>query len=173
MAPVRRALDAILAGHEPYPAVIVDHRWDVVTANAPALAVLADGVAPALLAPPMNAMRIALHPDGLAARIVNRAEWAAHLLDRLQRQATASGDPELAALLDELQGYADVAAGNDDGDTAGRLFVPLRLRHDRLGELAFFSTIATFGTALDLTLAELAIESFFPADEATAAVLRR
>ena len=173
MAPVRGALDAILAGHEPYPAVIVDHRWDVVTANGAALAVLVDGVAPALLAPPMNALRVTLHPDGLAPRIVNLGEWSAHLIERLQRQTTASGDPELAALLEELSGYPGVATGHDDGDTAGRLFVPLRLRHDRLGELAFFSTIATFGTALDLTMAELAIESFFPADEATAAALRR
>jgi transcriptional regulator with XRE-family HTH domain len=172
MAPVRRALDAILAGHEPYPAVIVDHRWDVVTANRAALGALVEGVAPELLAPPMNALRVTLHPDGLAPRIVNLAEWAAHLLERLRRQATASGDPELAALLEELQRYPGVGAGHDDSDTAGRLFVPLRLRHDRLGELAFFSTIATFGTALDLTMAELAIESFFPADDTTAAALR-
>ena len=172
MTPVRQALDAILTGHEPYPAVIVDHRWNVVTANDAALAVLADGVAPELLAPPMNALRVTLHPDGLAPRIVNLSEWAAHLLQRLQREATASGDPDLAALLQELRGYPGVSAGHDDGDTAGRLFVPLRLRHDRLGELSFFSTVATFGTALDLTMAELAIESFFPADDATAAALR-
>jgi transcriptional regulator with XRE-family HTH domain len=172
MAPVRNALDAILAGHEPYPAVIVDHRWDVVTANGAALAVLVDGVARELLTPPMNALRVTLHPDGLAPRIANLAEWAAHLVDRLQRQATASGDAALAALLDELLSYPGVAGSHGEEDTAGRLFVPLRLRHDRVGELALFSTVATFGTALDLTVAELAIESFFPADDATARALR-
>ena len=171
MAPVRGALDAILAGHEPYPAVIVDHRWDVVTANQAALGVLVDDVAAALLTPPMNALRVTLHPDGLAPRIINLEEWAEHLLSRLQRQATASGDADLAALLAELRTYPGVDGAHEETDIGARLFVPLKLRHRRLGNLAFFSTIATFGTALDLTMAELAIESFFPADDTTAAAL--
>jgi transcriptional regulator with XRE-family HTH domain len=173
MAPVRDALDKILAGHEPYPAVVVDRRWDLVSANGAALAILTDGVAPQLLTPVPNAMRVSLHPDGLAPRIVNFAEWSAHLLERLHRQLSASGDPDLAALVDELLTYPGVEdpERSTHDDPASRLFVPLVLR-DGTGELRFFSTIATFGTALDITIAELSIESFFPADEETAAALR-
>src|SRR6184192_3611582 len=170
MAPVREALDTILAGHEPYPAVIVDRRWTLVSANA-ALALLLEGVAPELLDPPVNALRVSLHPDGMAPRIANLEEWSAHLLSRLQRQAAVSGDPVLADLRDELSRYPGVVGEHAD-DPASMLFVPLRLR---LGgdDLSFFSTVATFGTALDITLAELSIESFFPADDDTADVLRR
>ena len=172
MEPVRRALDQILRGHEPYPAVIVDQRWDLVSANAPALGVLADGVDPALLAPPANVIRICLHPDGLASRIINLREYSAHLLIRLHRQALLSQDPALAALHDEMKAYPGVdASASSAVDESALLFVPLRLRAGE-GELTFFSTIATFGTALDITLAELAIESFFPADAATAEVFR-
>ena len=172
MAPVRAALDKILAGHAPFPAVIVDRRWDLVSANAPAMAILTDGVAPELLAPPANAMRLSLHPDGLAPRIVNLREYGAHLLTRLARQSALAPDLGLAELLAELRGYP----GFDEHDPAAAqpaelLFAPLRLR--ALGhELRFFSTLATFGTALDITVAELAIESFFPADPETAAALR-
>jgi transcriptional regulator with XRE-family HTH domain len=173
MAPVRDALAKILAGHEPYPAVVVDRGWDLVSANRPAIAILTDGVAPQLLDPVPNAMRVSLHPDGLAPRIANFDEWSAHLMERLHRQLAVSGDSELAALIDELSAYPGVSegAGAAAVDAAPQLFVPLVLRvGDR--ELRFFSTIATFGTALDITVAELAIESFFPADEATAAALR-
>jgi transcriptional regulator with XRE-family HTH domain len=170
MAPVRAALDKILAAHSPFPAVIVDRRWDLVTANEPAMALLTDGVAPALLSPPVNALRVSLHPDGLAPRIANLAEYGAHLLDRLRRQAAASHDPGLLELLDELRGYPGVEEGHSE-EPADLLFVPLRLRTLH-AELTFFSTIATFGTALDVTLAELAIESFFPADRETEAALR-
>jgi transcriptional regulator with XRE-family HTH domain len=171
MAPVRGALEKILSGHEPFPAVVVDRRWDLVSANRPALAILTDGVAPQLLDHP-NAMRVTLHPDGLAPRIANFEEWSAHLLERLHRQFAASGDPELAALIDELRAYPGVSegAGAAAADPAAQLFVPLVL--DVGGrELRFFSTLATFGTALDITIAELSIESFFPADEETAAAL--
>lgn len=172
MAPVREALDRILAGHEPFPAVVVDQRWDLVTANAPALAIMADGVAPELLEPPANALRLNLHPDGLASRIANFDEYGGHLVMRLQRQALLSQDPALAALLDEVLAYPGVRAASTAADPAQMLFVPLRLRTADAGELSFFSTLATFGTALDVTLAELAIESFFPADDRTAQVLR-
>jgi transcriptional regulator with XRE-family HTH domain len=171
MAPVREALDTILAGHQPYPAVVVDRGWDLVTANAAALAMLTDGIADHLLAPPANALRVSLHPDGLAPRIVNFGEWAAHLIDRLRREAEAYADPQLLALHDELCGYPGVAGSTLPDAPAGRLFVPLVLRHPA-GELTFFSTVATFGTARDITVEELAIESFFPADEATATALR-
>jgi transcriptional regulator with XRE-family HTH domain len=171
MAPVRDALDKILAGHAPYPAVVVDRHWDLVSANQPALAILTEGLAPELLDPLPNAMRVSLHPDGLAPRIVNFAEWSAHLMERLHRQLAASGDAELAELIDELRTYPGVVEREDGGDPATQLFVPLVLRSGG-SELRFFSTIATFGTALDITIAELSIESFFPADEATAAALR-
>jgi transcriptional regulator with XRE-family HTH domain len=174
MAPVRMALDKILAGHEPFPALIVDRRWDLVLANAPATAILTDQVAPELLVPPVNTFRVSLHPDGLAPRIANLAEYSAHLLTRLRRQALLSGDAGLDELHDELLTYPGVHDGPVstavDPDTL--LFVPLVLRGPDGGRLSFFSTIATFGTALDVTVAELAIESFFPADPATEAALR-
>jgi transcriptional regulator with XRE-family HTH domain len=176
LGPVRAALDKILAGHDPYPAVVVDRRWNVVAANAAALGAFTGGVAPELLQPPMNALRVSLHPEGLAPRIANFAEYSAHLIGRLQRELAVSADPDVAALLDELRGYPGVVEETRGGDTdaASLLFVPLVLRPAGGDgpELSFFSTIATFGTALDITVAELAIESFFPADEATAAVLR-
>ena len=171
MTPVREALDRILAGHEPFPSVVVNQRWELVTANAPALAILSDGVAPELLEPPVNAMRVNLHPEGLAPRIANFEEYGGHLVMRLQRQALLSQDPGLIELLDEVRAYPGVEAASTAADPAQMLFVPLRL-HTPAGELSFFSTLATFGTALDVTLSELAIESFFPADEATARVLR-
>jgi transcriptional regulator with XRE-family HTH domain len=172
MAPVRDAVDRLLKGHEPFPAVAVDRQWELVAANAPALALLTDGVAPELLEPPVNTLRVSLHPDGLAPRIANLAEYSAHLLTRLRREAVVSGDPALSALHEELSGYPGVDDGSQTiHDPSAALFVPLRLSTPG-GELTFFSTIATFGTALDVTVAELAIESFFPADEATAAALR-
>jgi transcriptional regulator with XRE-family HTH domain len=174
MGPVRDALDKILAGHEPYPAVIVDRMWNLVSANQAALTILTDGVAPALLAPPANALRVTLHPDGLAPRVANLAEWSAHLLSRLRREATSTADGELLALHDELAAYPGVSDGRDDAsDPAALLFTTLHLRTMKGVDLSFFSTVATFGTARDVTLAELSIESFFPADAATATALLR
>jgi transcriptional regulator with XRE-family HTH domain len=172
MAPVRAALDKILTSHLPFPAVVVDRHWNLVATNQTALAVITDGVDPGLLGPRANGLRVCLHPDGLAPRIVNLAEYSAHLIERLDRLAAASADPEILSLRDELLRYPGVSAGHPGGsDTAARLFVPMVLRTDD-GELTFFSTIATFGTAHDITLAELAIEAFFPGDERTAAALR-
>lgn len=171
MRPVRRALDAILTGHEPYPAVIVDREWELVASNAPAGGLLV-GVSEALLAPPLNALRITLHPEGLAPRILNFREWSDHLLTRLHRQALLSQDPALAALERELLGYPGVQAASGVAEPAEMLFVPLRLRLPSGVELSLFSTLATFGTALDITLEELSIESFFPADESTDSYLR-
>jgi transcriptional regulator with XRE-family HTH domain len=174
MEPVRAALDKLLRGHEPFPAVIVDRRWDLVSSNAPALSILTEGVSPELLAPPVNALRVTLHPEGLAPRIVNFGEWSAHLLQRLHRQFVLTADPEVGSLLAELRGYPGVEEISPAAsDPVAMLFVPLRL-HDSAGrELTFFSTIATFGTAVDVTLAELSIESFFPADKATEELLQR
>jgi transcriptional regulator with XRE-family HTH domain len=170
MAPVRVALDTILEGHQPFPAVVVDRHWDLVTANAAALAVLTEGVADDLLAPPANVLRATLHPEGLAPRIVNFSQWSAHLVDRLRREVDLYADPRLVELLEELCAFPGVAGSPEPADTVSRLFVPLVLRSGA-GELSFFSTVATFGTARDITVEELAIESFFPADEATAAAL--
>jgi transcriptional regulator with XRE-family HTH domain len=172
LGPVRDALELVLSGHEPYPAVVIDRWWNLVAANA-SLALFLDGVAPELLEPPVNALRVSLHPDGMAPRIVNFAEYAAHLLERLRRQVALTADERLASLEDELRGYATVADAqpHEVEPGGGEIAVPLRLRSAG-GELAFFSTIATFGTAIDITVAELAIEAFFPADPATAAALR-
>lgn len=172
MGPVREALDRVLAGHEPYPAVAVDRHWGLVAAND-AAALLLEGVAEHLLEPPVNVLRLTLHPDGMAPRILNLAEWRAHLLERLGRQAVATGDPALAALHEEL---AALPGGGSTGSgpelAVTEIAVPLRLCHDGR-ELAFISTVTTFGTAVDITVAELAVESFFPGDEATATLLRR
>jgi transcriptional regulator with XRE-family HTH domain len=172
MAPVREAIDRVLAGHEPYPAAAVDRAWEMVAANR-SIPLLTEGVAPELMEPPVNVMRVALHPDGMAPRIANLAEWRTHLLDRLGRQAELTGDPAIAALYDEVSAYPAPASprrgaplGLDEA-----IVVPLRLRTDD-GELAFFSTVTTFGTAVDITVAELAIESFFPADPFTADAVR-
>lgn len=173
MPPVQDALDKILSGHEPFPGVIVDRHWNLVSANRPALSILTEGVAPELLAPPVNALRVSLHPGGLAPRITNLSEYSAHLLTRLHRQAVLAGDPELTALQEELRGYPGVTGeGSTAVEGAAMLFVPLRMRTLEGSELNFFSTLATFGTALDITVAELAIESFFPADATTDAALR-
>ena len=172
MEPVREALDRLLDAHEPYPALVVDRHWNLVAANRPCGALIA-GVAPHLLGPPLNVMRAALHPEGLASRIVNFAEWSAHLVDRLHRQVLLTGDEELRELEEELRGYPGVPARGSHGGVEGitEIAVTLRLRTDG-GELSLLSTIATFGTAVDITAAELAIEAFFPADAETAAALR-
>lgn len=170
MGPIRDALDRVLAAHEPYPAVVVDRHWGMVAGNR-TVALLTDGVAEHLLEPPVNVLRLALHPEGLAARIANLGEWRAHLLDRLGRQAVVTGDPALAALHDELAAYPGGEPAHTVDLAAGDIAVPLRLRAGDV-ELAFISTVTTFGTAVDVTVAELSIESFFPADAKTAAVLR-
>jgi transcriptional regulator with XRE-family HTH domain len=169
MEPVREALDVVLRGHEPYPAAAVDRGWNLVAANR-GVALLLEGVAPELLEPPANVLRISLHPDGVAPRIANLGQWRAHLLERLGRQVALTADDELGALLEELRGYP-APDGGEPEPGASDIAVPLRLRHDG-GELAFISTVTTFGTAVDITVAELAIESFFPADAATAEAVR-
>lgn len=171
LGPVREALQRVLDGHEPYPALVVDGHWGMLAANG-AVGLLTAGVADHLLDPPVNVLRLGLHPDGLAPRIANLGEWRAHLLDRLGRQAVATQDPALAALYDELAAYpgGDEPAPPPDAG-AGEIAVPLRLRHDH-GEASFISTVTQFGTAVDVTVSELSIESFFPADAATAEFVR-
>jgi transcriptional regulator with XRE-family HTH domain len=172
MAPVREALDRFLRAHEPYPAVVVNRRHELVAFND-ALDVLLEGVAPELLEPPANGMRIALHPRGMAPRTINFSEWSAHLLHRVRRQIAATGDEQLEALYEELIAYPGVERdGTAAHSPATELLLPLRLR-DPEGELAFFTTLTTFGTAEDVTLSELAIEAFYPANASTAMRLLR
>ncbi|ATY32353.1 helix-turn-helix domain-containing protein [Sphingomonas psychrotolerans] len=168
LAPARRAVELVLKGHEPFPALAIDRHWHMIAANA-AVAPLLDGVADFLLEGPINVLRLSLHPEGLAPRILNLGEWRAHLLERLRRQAWLTSDPALAALLDELCGYPS-SEGSGDIDGFGDVAVPLRLESPR-GELRFFSTTTVFGTPRDVTLDELAIEAFFPADAETLARL--
>jgi len=166
MAPVRAALDLILEGYQPFPALAVDGGWNLVAANA-TLSLLVGDVADELLVPPVNVLRLSLHPGGLAGRIVNLAQWRGHLLDRLAREAALTGAADLAALHRELLDYP---GGIEHRHSPG-LAVPLRLRAGGR-ELAFLSTVTTFGTAVDITLAELSIEAFLPADRATAEAVR-
>src|SRR4051794_16647048 len=144
MGPVREALDRVLAGHEPFPAVVIDRHWGMVAGNS-AVGLLTAGVAPHLLEPPVNVLRVTLHPQGMVPRIRNLGEWRAHLLDRLGRQAVLSGDPALAALHEELAGYPGAADHGPSPDlAAGEIAVPLVIEHDG-GELRFISTYTTFG----------------------------
>jgi hypothetical protein len=170
MGSVREALDRFLRAHEPFPAVILDRRFDLLGANDAAQSLLV-GVAEELLEPPLNALRVSLHPRGLAPRIANLDEWSAHLLHRVRRQAAVTGDPQFERLAAELAAYPGVAAEPvGDGVTGADIVLPLRLRADGR-ELSFFSTVTTFGTPADVTLSELTIEAFYPADAATANVL--
>lgn len=170
MEGMRAIVEHVLRGHEPYPALAVDRHWNMIAANG-AIALLTQGVAPELLEPPVNVLRIALHPGGLAPQIVNIGEWRAHILHRLDGQVEASGDPELAALRDELAGYGTPPA-NDGEHAANGIAVPLLL-DTPAGRLSFVSTVTVFGTPIDITLSELAIEAFFPADAESAALLRK
>jgi transcriptional regulator with XRE-family HTH domain len=171
MAGVRTALRQVLAGHEPYPALVVDRWWTMVDAN-PSVSLFTDGAADDLLEPPLNVLRLSLHPRGMAPRIVNLGEWRAHVFGRLQRQVAVTADPALAELLAELRDYpCDQPEPEGELPGPGAVVVPLRYR--RAGRvLSFFSTTAVFGTPLDVRVAELAIESFFPADTATRDHLR-
>ncbi|KAA2258156.1 helix-turn-helix transcriptional regulator [Solihabitans fulvus] len=171
MAAVRAMVRRVLAAHEPFPAVVLDRYWNRVEANEPAR-LFSVGVAEELLQEPVNLMRVCLHPDGLAPRVVNLGEWRAHLLSRLRQQVATTADPELSALYEELAGYpCDQPEPEVELPGPGAIAVPLRLRFAGR-ELVFFSTVSTFGTPLDVTVAELVLESFFPADDETEAVLR-
>jgi transcriptional regulator with XRE-family HTH domain len=170
LAPIRDALGHVLAGHEPYPAIAVDRGWNLVASNG-ALGPMLEGVATELLQPPVNCLRLSMHPEGIAPRILNLGEWRSHLLHRLDRQITLTGDPALRELRAELTEYAAPDADESAMSPSGDVMVRLRLSTADGGELSFFSTVTTFGTAVDITVSELSIEAFFPADAATAEAL--
>ena len=174
MSAARRAVDAVLHAHAPFPALAVDRHWNLVASNA-AVAPLLAGVSAALLQGDVNVLRLSLHPEGLAPRIVNLAEWRAHLLARLQQQIDRSGDAQLVALHAELAAYPMLAGdAPGHGHEIGGIAVPLRLRLDGQPEpLSLISTTTVFGTPVDVTLSELALECFYPADERTRDRLQR
>ena len=152
MAEVNHALELVLGHHDPYPAIVVDRLWNLVRANEGA-ALLIEDVPAGFADGTINVLRLSLHPAGMASRVEDFASLSGHLLARLRRQVALTGDEDLAALYDELAGYPGVV-------------VPFRF-HSSRGLLSFFTTAATFGTAADVTLAELTVEQFFPADDAT------
>ena len=166
---VQEAIAIVLQGHEPYPALAVDRHWTLVAANRVTMQLLGN-VEPALMEPPVNVLRVSLHPGGLAPRIANLPTWRAHLLERLRRQIDVSADPVLIELLRELREYP-VPTGPPAQDFGG-VIIPLELK---AGDciLSFFSTTTVFGTPVEITVSELAIESFFPADAATAEAMRQ
>jgi len=165
----RQAIDLVLKAHEPNPALAVDRHWNLVSANRMVAPLLA-GIPQHLLGQPLNVLRLAFHPEALAPRTVNLAEWCGHLLERLHRQCEVTADPELIKLYTDLKRYPIPArAGPLSSDNVA---IPFKLRHE--GEiLSFFSTTMVFGTPVDITLSELALETFFPADERTAERLRQ
>jgi transcriptional regulator with XRE-family HTH domain len=174
LAGARAAIDVILNAHGPNPALAVDRHWTMVAANA-SLAPLLSAVDPELLKPPVNVIRVSLHPRGLATRIVNLTPWRAHLLERLRRQWSVTRDPIISALLAEATNYPAPPA--DKRERAGseprdEIATPLRLR-TMVGVMSLLGTITVFGTPTEITLSELSIEAFFPADPETAEMLRK
>ncbi len=166
----RAAVDLVLKGHEPYPALAVDRHWTLIAANR-AVPMFLSGLPESLLKPPVNVLRLSLHPDGLAPRIVNLPQWRAHLLARLRRQIDVSADTTLAALYEELVQYPAPAANARESRSTNDVVVPFQVAMNGV-VLSFISTTTVFGTPIDITLSEIALETFFPADEQTARVLR-
>jgi transcriptional regulator with XRE-family HTH domain len=174
LQPALRAINLVLTGHEPYPALAIDRHWTLVASNN-SLAPLLAGVEASLLQPPVNVLRLALHPRGLAPRVANFSEWRSHLLERLRRQIEVSADSVLEELLIEIRGYPvppEAARSKPVKDEYAGVVTPLQLITEH-GMLSFFSTTTVFGTPVDITLSELALESFFPADITTGEILRR
>ena len=165
----RQAIDLVLRAHEPNPALAVDRHWNLVSANR-MVAPLLDGIPQHLLGQPFNVLRLAFHPEALAPRTVNLAEWSSHLLERLHRQCEATADPELIKLFHELKAYPMPARSGPLSPDNVAIPFKLRLNGD---VLSFISTTMIFGTPVDVTLSELALETFFPADERTAERLRQ
>lgn len=172
MAAARRAIDLVLSGADPYPALVIDRHWTLVKANDAVMRLLVGVTDPTLLQGPVNVLRLSLSPGGLAPQIANLSDWARHLFARLKRQIQATGDRTLSELLAELEALTPPFDAHPADDATDGLVVPLEL-DTPMGRLSFISTTTIFGTPLDVTLAELAIEMFFPADDMTAAQLRK
>jgi transcriptional regulator with XRE-family HTH domain len=169
----RKTIDLILKGHEPFPALAIDRHWNMVAANR-MVPHLLRGIDASLTQAPVNVMRLALHPLGLAPRIVNLAQWRSHSFERLQHQIAVTGDPQLTSLLTELHNLPGPVVAEDDerhGERVG-FAVPLQVR-SRSGLLNFISTTTVFGSPVDVTLQELALETFFPLDDFTMQALRK
>ncbi len=173
LAAMRGAIDLVVQGHKPYPAFALDRHWQIVSSNY-ALPQLYADIAPHLLAQPVNVMRLSLHPDGLAPRIVNLTQWRAHLLHRLRQQIDLTADPVLVDLMQELSAYPSGSRSHDKRaiEHDSLVVVPFRIATSA-GILSFFTTTMIFGTPVDITLAELAVESFFPADDETVAIVQK
>ncbi|WP_025737995.1 helix-turn-helix domain-containing protein [Mycobacterium genavense] len=174
LSPARDAVQRLLDAHHPYPGVVIDRCWNIVGANAAATALTA-GLPGELLGPPANVYRLCLHPDGLAGRPLNFGEWAGYLLHQLQRTIALTGDPAVQALGDEVREYPGVATAAKPWGTpsdGASLLVPVVLDAGGGQRLSMFTTLTTFGTPLDVTLAELAVELFYPADAESARLLR-
>jgi transcriptional regulator with XRE-family HTH domain len=170
MRGVRQVIDVVLKGHLPYPAFAVDRRWNILASNQ-GLPRIYEGVAEELLTPPVNGLRLTLHPKGMAPKIINLGEWRAAVLARVRAQLAASGDADLAELYAELESYGD-GADRPDMDSRDAPLIPFRLASD-LGPLSFLTTTMVFDSPLDVTLSELLIECFFPADAETAERVRQ
>lgn len=170
MTMVRSALQQVLTATEPYPALAVDRYWNLVDANA-AVAAFTNDAPEDLLEPPFNVLKFSLDPRGLGNRIVNLGQWRTHLFERLDRQIRVTGDRQLKSLLAELRAYPAPDSDDEEPVMSGDVAVYMRLRNGD-HELSFFSTVTTFGTPLDVTVDELSVESFYPADDKTAAYLR-
>ena len=170
LSSVRTVVREVLTAHEPNPAIVIDRHWNLVDANS-AVALFMHDVAVEQRTPPINVMRLSLHPRGAAPHIINLAQWRAHLLSRLRREIAQTADPELVGLYTEIRGYQpDLDTANLETPGAGEVVIPLRFRFGEQ-ELVFFSMVAAFGTPLDITVDELALEFFFPADSATTSFL--
>ena len=168
LSEMRHAIEVVLTGHEPFPALAIDRHWTLKAANR-AVAPLLDGVAPELLAPPLNVARLSLHPNGLAPRIANLGEWRGHLLHRIGKQIEVTADRKLIELIGELSAYP---APQVQTASPASVVVPFQLQTPT-GLLTFFTTTMVFGTPVDVTLEELALEFFFPANPATSAAMRK
>jgi transcriptional regulator with XRE-family HTH domain len=176
LTPVRDALERVLSSHEPYPAVAVDRVWNMVAANSGMLALIeGTEIAPELLEPPINVLRIGLHPRGMAPLMVNIGDWHAHWVRHLEHQVATTGDERLASLLDEITSYPVPEPARDTtvGIAAEEMLGPVRMRTPELGELTFFGMFANFDTPFEVTTSELAVELLFPADQQTAEKFHR
>lgn len=173
LSAAHKAIELLLAGHEPFPAMAIDRHWNLLAANR-TVNVLLSEVNPKVLHPPINVLRLSFHPEGLASRILNMEVWRDHIFNRLRRQIEATSDPIVIELYKELQGYPGVEHPQQSHLKlgAGDIVIPLHL-NTPFGVLSFITTTTVFGTPMDVTLSELALETFFPANPQTSEALQK